>query len=201
MPSELDAKREAAIAAKEKERKERNAAIKADKQSKAEERASAKSAKEKADEAKEQQRKELEAKRNQNIKEKEEARKVREKEAASKPKEVKSKYSKKDVSDLYKVFREYDRDGNGTVDLTEFGEALKKKSAGPGAGVKSTLAQRKAAEGPSIYDQAENIFGVMDNDNSGTVTFREMLMITYPSMLPSRRRAMPSCARASANLP
>ena len=62
MPSELDAKREAAIAAKEKERKERNAAIKADKQSKAEERASAKSAKEKADEAKEQQRKELEAK-------------------------------------------------------------------------------------------------------------------------------------------
>ena len=65
--------------------------------------------------------------------------------------------------------------------MKEFRDALKRKkdSAGPRPGG-STRAQRQAAEGLSIADLSEATFRQLDADESGNVTFRELLVMMFP---------------------
>ena len=118
-----------------------------------------------------------------------------------------------DVKDLKKVFDEYDKDGSGNISLSEFTQSLKEKKAKsqPSAGVKSTLAQRKAAEGISIFDLSEGVFHEMDEDGSGDVTFRELLKLMFKYARPDEidtmmtwvrpPRAALQCAPLAAPLP
>ena len=110
-------------------------------------------------------------KREENIKAKESERAAKAQEQAGKPKAKSSKYSKGDVLNLHKVFREYDKDNSGEITLQEFTQGLRDKKAAkaPRPGEKSTLEERKANEGISIFDLSEGVFHEMDTDNNGNV--------------------------------
>ena len=179
MPSDVDAKREAAIAKKEAERKAKNDAIAAEKKAKADERNAEKAAKDKEASDEAAKKEELQKKRDEKIAEKEAARGGKKKQS--------SKYSKKEILELKAVFDEYDHDKSGQISVDEFSKALRKKkeASAPRAGEKSTREQRQAAEGVSIADLSETVFHAMDADNSGEVTFEEMLKLTYKYATPA----------------
>jgi len=175
--SSVEEKRAANLAKKEEERKAKNQEIAERKRAMADGRAADKSAKESAEEEQAKKRAETEAKRAENIKAKEEGRKK-----AAPPSNVKSsKYSKKDVLELKSVFDEYDKDGDGKIELSEFTKALKDKKAAnaPRPGQKSTLAERRSAEGISIADLSEQTFHEMDTDGNGEVTFDELCKLFF----------------------
>ena len=119
------------------------------------------------------------AKREANIAQREEQRSAQAAADAKKPKAASSKYSQREIKDLKKVFDEYDKDRSGKISLAEFTDSLKKKKAdsAPRAGQKSTLAQRKAQEGISIFDLSEGVFHELDIDGDGEVTFLEILKL------------------------
>jgi len=121
------------------------------------------------------------AKREANIAQREEQRSAQAAADAKKPKAASSKYSQREIKDLKKVFDEYDKDRSGKISLAEFTDSLKKKKAdsAPRAGQKSTLAQRKAQEGISIFDLSEGVFHELDIDGDGEVTFLEILKLMY----------------------
>jgi len=137
------------------------------------------------EEEKKKKQAETDAKREANIKEREAKQK-------GKPKTGSSKYSKKDVTELNKIFKEYDKDNSGKISLEEFSAALKKKKddSAPRPGEKSTLAQRKATEGISILDLSEQVFHEMDSDGDGDVTFAELLKLMFRHARPDEINTM-----------
>ena len=66
----------------------------------------------------------------------------------------------------------------------------KKADAAPRAGEKSTLAQRKAAEGIGIADLGESVFSEMDANGDGHVSFQEMLKLMYHQARPDEIQLM-----------
>jgi len=136
----------------------------------------------------------LAAKRDANIKAKEEKRREQEAACAGKEKKAQSKYSRKDVLELKAVFDEYDKDGSGQLDLAEFTKSLKEKKdkAKPRPGQKSTLAERNASQGISIADLSENTFHAMDTDGNGEVTFEELLKLFFKYATPNDIKVMMS---------
>jgi len=178
---DVQAKREAAIAAKEEERRKKNAEVKASKEAKAGERSKEKEAADKAAAEEAAKKEEINKKREENIAKKQ----------GGKAKNS-SKYSKKDVFELKAVFDEYDKDRSGRISVDEFASFLKAKKAAsaPRPGEKSTLAQRKAQEGVSILDLSEGIFTEMDVDGDGEVTFAELLKLMFKFARPEEIETM-----------
>jgi len=169
MPSDVDAKRQAAIDKKEVERKAKNEEIKAKKAEMQRQRDKAKASGDEEAAAAKKKQDEVNAKREANIKDRESKRNQNQK----------SKYSKSDVMLLKNIFDEYDKDNSGHISVEEFQNALRNKKRGPRPGEKSTLAERQAAQGISILDISESVFTEMDKDGDGQVTFEEMLKITF----------------------
>jgi len=169
MPSDVDAKRQAAIDKKEVERKAKNEEIKAKKAEMQGQRDKAKASGDEEAAAAKKKQDEVNAKREANIKDRESKRNQNQK----------SKYSKSDVMLLKNIFDEYDKDNSGHISVEEFQNALRNKKRGPRPGEKSTLAERQAAQGISILDISESVFTEMDKDGDGQVTFEEMLKITF----------------------
>jgi len=178
--SSVEEKRAANLAKKEEERKAKNQEIAERKRALAEGRLAEKNTKESAEQEQARKRAETDAKRAENIKAKEEARK-KAAAAAPPPNAKSSKYSKKDVLELKSVFDQYDKDGDGKIELSEFTKALKDKKAAnaPRPGQKSTLAERRSAEGISIADLSEQTFHEMDTDGNGEVTFDELCKLFF----------------------
>jgi len=194
--ADVQAKREAAIAKKDEERKAKNAEIMAKKKEAAAKREDDKKGAAEAEETEKQKKEELEAKRNANINGKADARasKNDDRAKAKAAREAKSKYSKKDVFELKKVFDQYDKDGSGKVTLDEFGQAIKshQQKNAPRPGEKSTLEQRQAQKGLSILDLSESVFHEMDTDGDGDVTFAELLKLMFKFARPDELETMMS---------
>ena len=117
--ADVQAKRDAAVKAKDDARKQQNEDIKAKKQAAAAGRAAEADKEAAAKKKKEEEKEALNKKRAENIAAKEAGRNDKAKQ--------KSKYSKKDVFELKAVFDEYDKDGSGKVTLDEFSRSLKEK--------------------------------------------------------------------------
>ena len=183
---DVEAKRAAAVAAKEEKRKKEVEEIKARKKEMQAKRDAEKDEKSKEADAAEKKKAEVEAKRAENVKAKEAGRGGNKKGG--------SKYSKKDVMELKKVFDEYDKDGSGKVTLEEFTASLKSKkaSSAPRPGQKSSLEERNAAKGISIADLGENVFAEMDRDGDGDVRSQGTERSRRPSP-PSSFAILPPC--------
>ena len=178
--AERDQKREAAIQAKEKarENKERERA-----------RAGAGGATTPA-----QKRADLDAKREADMRKKDEERVARIRVAdeklarqheadALKPKLSSAKYSKKEVLILFDLFKEYDEDGSGNLSISEFKQHFKKRNDESARydGKSKNFAQRRAARaGLNLATMVEPMFLAVDKDQSGTITFFELLSLLYP---------------------
>jgi len=202
----LQAKREAAIAKKEEERRIKAEEIKKKKEEAAIKRRDAEGMeKQKASEADAQRKKmeELEQKRAENIKKREAGKGAP---AAPKAKERGTKYTKTEVKQLKSIFDEYDKDKMGSINLIEFKEAIRKqgdaqarqeayekaqkRGGGKNGAVVAIIPTDQKSGGSSIREQFEGLFSQMDKDGDGEVTFRELLEVLYPLATENEKKIM-----------
>jgi len=102
---------------------------------------------------------------------------------ALKPKLSSAKYSKKEVLILFDLFGEYDEDGGGSITISEFKQHFKKRNEDKARydGKSKNFAQRRAARaGLDLATMVEPMFMALDKDQSGTITFFELLKLLYP---------------------
>jgi len=102
---------------------------------------------------------------------------------ALKPKLSSAKYSKKEILILFDLFGEYDEDGGGSITISEFKQHFKKRNEDQARydGKSKNFAQRRAARaGLDLASMVEPMFLAIDKDQSGTITFLELLKLLYP---------------------
>jgi len=121
------------------------------------------------------------------IKDTEAKRAVRQKdvdaERAAHAKSVGSKYSKKEILILFDLFAEYDQDGGGEISVVEFKTHFKKRTDDSSRydGKSKNFAERRAARaGLDLAALVEPMFMALDKDQSGSVTFFELIKLLYP---------------------
>jgi Ca2+-binding EF-hand superfamily protein len=164
--ADLAAKRAAAIAAKEAARADRNRSINHTKTANAAARA-----------AQQQTRSDQDAKRAAANEKRESA--LRSKANASNG--GSSKYAKADVLLLKKVFDDYDKDGEGSIDIDELKQSLRQQKLDQQRRARlGSQHDRKQTTGVHLVDLVESLFHEMDRDHSGYVSFSEMLQTMYP---------------------
>merc|ERR1712039_858183 len=107
---------------------------------------------------------------------------------------TKAKYSRADIRRLKEVFDEYDADGSGSVEPSEFWHALqrqKKRLQHVDPVKRTSLEERQAQQGKVIgvapdkkgvffADFSESLFRAMDRNNDQRVEFPELLRLLYP---------------------
>ena len=168
--NELDKKRQDAIRKKEEERAEKMLVLKKNKQAQEKKRIDEQAKNTQRD----QKMAQLQAKRDAALKNRELTRKRREVSNAS-------RYSKHEVILLRKVFDEYDKDGEGTINLDEMRETLALKKHEQHARARDgNMHDRQLVKGVHMSDLVEHFFRELDKDNSGEITFLEMLRAMYP---------------------
>jgi len=102
---------------------------------------------------------------------------------ALKPKLSSAKYSKKEIMILFDLFGEQDDDGGGSITISEFKAHFKKRNEDNARydGKSKSFAQRRAARaGLDLATMVEPMFMALDKDQSGTITFFELLKLLYP---------------------
>jgi len=94
-----------------------------------------------------------------------------------------AKYSKKEILILFDLFAEYDQDGGGEISVVEFKTHFKKRTDDSSRydGKSKNFAERRAARGGlDLAALVEPMFMALDKDQSGSVTFFELIKLLYP---------------------
>ena len=167
---DVEAKRQANIAKKERERGERE---KNRRKSTAE-----------IDEDRTAQVEAKATKRQEKIKKTEQQRAVKQaKDDEVEKNKPKSKYKRSEIMTLKELFDEYDADGSGSISITElklhFAKRVEKATNYDGK--RKSFADRRAARaGIDLVALVEPMFESIDNDGNGTIAFFELLKAIYP---------------------
>lgn len=174
---ERERKRTEAIAAKEQAREKREQARKGGKGG------NGKSLKDDMAAKKEAELREKKEARANRIKETEGKRAAKQAEADAAAPTQSAKYSKKEIMILYELFSEYDLDGEGSISVVEFKQHFKKRNEQHQRydGKSKNFAERRAARaGLDLAALVEPMFMALDKDQSGSVTFLELVKLLYP---------------------